>query len=145
MTTNYIFGYSRYNNNFKQYLWNYTEFTGAHKTIYVRTGDSVILFCNVTPNSWPVWDGPGVNKDRFITYSDRYVIDQNLPNAENLIIIGNISTGKYDLQIFNTSLNEEGLYRCSEFTKEAQLLQRFVELKIKGIYFKQLIIVFEKK
>lgn len=77
-----------------------------------------------------------MNKDRFITYSDRYVINQNLPNAENLIIIGNISTGKYDLQIFNTSLNEEGLYRCLELTKEAQPSERFLELKLKGIYFK---------
>ncbi|CAG2191124.1 CADM1 [Mytilus edulis] len=72
-----------------------------------------------------------VNTDGFITYSDRYEINQNLPNAENLIIIGNVSTGKYDLQIFNTSFNEEGLYRCSEFTNEAQPLQSFVELKIK--------------
>ncbi|CAC5372541.1 CADM1 [Mytilus coruscus] len=109
-------------------------FTRANRTIYVGTGDSVTLSCNVTPYDWPLWDGPRIprmNEDSLVTYSDRFFINPNLPNAHKLKITENISTGKYDLQISNASLNEEGLYRCSDLTTWKLPKENYVQLKIK--------------
>lgn len=90
--------------------------------------------CNVNSNSWPTWDGPGLNGSNFTTYSDNLIIDENLPNAQKLEIVGNISAGEYSMKISNFSSEEEGLYRCSEFVNNrTQPKQTKISLKIKGI------------
>lgn len=110
-------------------FWNWTEFTRANRIVYAEEGDSVTLFCNINPFSIIAeWYGRRVNEDSFRKYSEGVSINPGLPNAFKL----KISLGKYDLQISNVSVNEEGLYRCLSYTKSTSIIEN-IELKIIGI------------
>ncbi|CAG2245022.1 unnamed protein product [Mytilus edulis] len=97
---------------------------GRSETIvYVDRGQSVILFCNITPSSWPTWDGPGKHGSNFSTYADKSNINSQLSNAHKIEIKGNISAGEYNLKLNNISSEEEGFYRCTEFVNEGTPLE----------------------
>lgn len=116
------------------------EFCRLENIVYVDRGNSAILFCNVTPKSWPTWDGPGINESDFLTYADKFNINSKLQNAHKIEIVGNISAGEYNLKLNDISSKEEGFYRCTEYVNEGTPLQTtIVTLTIKGIlryYFK---------
>lgn len=59
------------------------------------------------------------------------VIDQSLPNAHRLKIIGKISLGEYNLHISNATVEDEGAYRCSIVDEAAK--QTHVILQMKGV------------
>ncbi|CAG2197246.1 unnamed protein product [Mytilus edulis] len=108
----------------------FEDHIGAQQNnVYFEKGESVILFCKVNATSWCTWDGPGVNGGEFSTFSDRMVIDQSLPNANRLMIIGNISLGEYNLQISNASNEDEGAYRCSIVDGAARQTHVFLQMK----------------
>ncbi|CAG2191123.1 unnamed protein product [Mytilus edulis] len=69
------------------------EFSSINDTVYVGTGESVVLFCNVTPNSYPRWSVPGVNKGDFYLYSVGLSINLGLQNSRKLEIMANIIEG----------------------------------------------------
>ncbi|CAC5393285.1 unnamed protein product [Mytilus coruscus] len=106
---------------------------GAQNIVYFEKGESVVIACNVSPTSWCIWDGPGVNGSEFTTYSDMTTIDQRLPNAHRLTIIGNISVGEYNLHISNVSSEDEGYYRCScmDMDIHERPMEATVSLKMK--------------
>ncbi|CAC5372548.1 unnamed protein product [Mytilus coruscus] len=110
---------------------HFTEFSRENDTVIVKAGASVVLFCNITPTRWPEWHWLGVNESNYDVFSIGYMINPTLPNKRNLEIIANISEGKYNLQIKNASLNEEGHYMCSFVNQRKEITHYIVELKIK--------------
>lgn len=108
--------------------------------MYAKYGDSVVLTClNTTDET--TWDGPS-SKSSFVNkntpYADRDKILQHLPNAKNLMVVGNISVGEYNLKIINLTNREEGYYKCHAQRGITISELRFL-LKIEGMQFFQFV------
>ncbi|CAC5423973.1 LSAMP [Mytilus coruscus] len=83
--------------------------------LYAKYGNSVILKC-LNNTNFTSWDGPsskssyGYNET---PYAANDQIEQQLPNAKNLMVVGDKSVGEYNLQIINLTQREEGYYKCN--------------------------------
>ncbi|CAC5393252.1 [Mytilus coruscus] len=106
-------------------------------TVYASEGDNVIIKCKLFPNSKSTWDKVKSNeKSTVILYADGDEINPDLPNMQNLAIVGNINEGDYNLQIQNVSLNDDGIYICSQRSSEQGILEFYLTLKITEDDFK---------
>lgn len=103
-------------------------------TVYASEGDTVVLKCKLFPNSKSTWDKVNFTDTyRFvILYADGMDLNTNLPNIQNLAIVGNINEGDYNLQIQNVSLNDDGIYICSKNSRELGVQEVSVTLRITG-------------
>lgn len=82
---------------------------GAHvtrKTVYVSTGMSAVLKCQINPNK--------VHVSSWEQFKDTYTLGFNVnPSLSNKVkIVGNITNGEYNLKIDNVSTTEEGKFKC---------------------------------
>lgn len=66
-------------------------------------------------------------------YSENNQVEQQLPNANNLIVVGE-SVGEYNLKIINMTQREEGYYKCNAH-RGGNLSEFRYFLKIKGRHF----------
>ncbi|XP_063418514.1 neural cell adhesion molecule 2-like [Mytilus trossulus] len=102
--------------------------------IFISNGDSVILKCDVLPNSKSTWDkeNPRANKTykEVIPQADGKYINPKIPNKNRLEIVGNISKGDYNLQIQNVSSSDEGTYKCSQKVNGTIVREHHVTLQI---------------
>lgn len=106
-------------------------------TVYASEGDNVTIKCKLFPNSKSTWDKVKANgKHTVILYADGDEINPDLPNKQNLAIVGNINEGDYNLQIKNVSNNDDGIYICSQRSNEQGVLESCVTLKIIGEHLK---------
>ncbi|XP_071177336.1 uncharacterized protein [Mytilus edulis] len=60
-----------------------------------------------------LWFGP----ENLVSYTRNLQINSDLPRQHRIRIIGNASIGKYNLQIYNLSRMDDGLYRCASVVK----------------------------
>lgn len=111
----------------------------TNSTVYVLKGATAILECNVPPNVKSTWDRVNSRSDQrgdiYILYADGTEINTNLPNFDNLAIVGKISEGNYNLQIQNVSSSDEGVYICSETSIETVPKESKMTLQVKGKHF----------
>lgn len=83
------------------------------------------------------WDGPSSNSSNIFNetpYTVNNHIVQQLPNAKNIMLVGDIRVGEYNLKIINITQNEEGYYKCNA-QRENQLFEFKYVLRIKGMQF----------
>lgn len=104
--------------------------------MYANDGYSVILKClnNSVATSW---DGPSflpLSVFNETPYAVNDQIVQQLPNAKNFMVVGDISVGEYNLKIINLTHNEEGYYKCNAH-RGNRLFELQYFLKIKGMQF----------
>lgn len=107
------------------------------KHVYARYGDPVILKCLNNTNA-SAWDGPSLKSSNMYNetpYADKNHIVQHLPNAKNLMVVGDINVGEYNLKIINLTRKEEGYYKCNGHIGITPFEKRFL-LKIKGKQFR---------
>ncbi|CAC5411483.1 PVRL1 [Mytilus coruscus] len=104
-----------------------------NSTVYVLEGATAILECNVPPNVKSTWDKDNSNSSKryVIPYADGREINKNLPNLNNLAIVGEISEGNYNLQIQNVSSSDEGVYICSHLSIDSGAQESNVTLQVK--------------
>ncbi|XP_052079799.1 uncharacterized protein LOC127717959 [Mytilus californianus] len=110
-------------------LWHFLSV--YTQNVYASEGANVTIKCKLFPNSKSTWDKVKSNeKNTVILYADGNEINPDLPNKQNLAIVGNINEGDYNLQIQNVSLNDDGIYICSQRSNEQGILESYVTLKI---------------
>ncbi|CAC5371786.1 unnamed protein product [Mytilus coruscus] len=83
--------------------------------LYGKYGDPFILKCINNTNSTS-WDGPSSQSLTVFgetPYAHDDEIVPELPNAENLLLVGDFSAGEYNLMVINLTHNEEGYYKCN--------------------------------
>ncbi|CAC5383194.1 NCAM [Mytilus coruscus] len=107
-----------------------------NSTVYVLEGATAILECNVPPFAKSTWDKANSSSGPrgVILYADRNEINTNLPNMNNLAIVGEISEGNYNLQIQSVSSSDEGVYICSHKSNESKIHESLVTLTLKEFY-----------
>lgn len=105
--------------------------------VYVLEGGTAILECNVHPSAKSTWDKSNSSsiQRNVIPYADGGEINTDLPNFNNLAIVGEISEGNYNLQIQNVSSCDEGVFICSHTSIESGILESNVTLQMKGKHF----------
>ncbi|CAC5387131.1 OPCML [Mytilus coruscus] len=98
-----------------------------------KYGDQVILKCLNNTNATS-WDGPSSLSSNMYNETP-YAVDgqivQQLPNANNFMVVGDISVGEYNLKIVNLTQKEEGYYKCNAHIGNTPFELRFL-LKIKA-------------
>ncbi|CAC5393264.1 NEGR1 [Mytilus coruscus] len=103
-------------------------------TVYVSKGDTAILKCKVLPNSKTGWDKeiPHVKylHIKLIPQADGQDINPYISNKDKLAVVGNITTGDYNLQIQNVASNDEGTYTCFQRAHGNIIREHRVLLKI---------------
>ncbi|CAC5383236.1 unnamed protein product [Mytilus coruscus] len=106
-------------------------------TVYVSKGDTAILKCKVLPNSKTGWDKeiPHVKylHIKLIPQADGQDINPYISNKDKLAVVGNITTGDYNLQIQNVASNDEGTYTCFQRAHGNIIREHRVLLKIEDI------------
>ncbi|CAC5420423.1 unnamed protein product [Mytilus coruscus] len=104
-----------------------------NSTVYVLEGATAILECNVPPFAKSTWDKRNSSSSQrlVIPYADGREINTDLPNFNNLAIVGEISEGNNNLQIQNVSSSDEGVYICSHKSIESGLQESNVTLQVK--------------
>lgn len=106
--------------------------------MYATYSDPVVLKCSNNTNA-TAWDGPSSKSTNGFGYNETpYAADaqivNSLPNAKNLVVVGDASVGEYNLKIINLTQREEGYYKCNAFIWNTTFELRFL-LKIKGMLF----------
>lgn len=88
------------------------------KHLHASYGDSVVLQC-LNSSDDTTWDGPSsqTSLSPYNIYNETpYFLNgkilQQLPNAQNLMIVGNKRDGEFHLKINNLTQNEIGFYKC---------------------------------
>lgn len=77
-------------------------------------GKSITLICPYMSTTHSVlWFGP----ENLVSYTRNLQINTDLPRQHRIRIIGNVSIGKYNLQIQHLSRIDDGLYRCASVVK----------------------------
>lgn len=102
--------------------------------MYGKYGDPVVLKCINNTNSTS-WDGPSSQSltgfgETPYAHDDEIV--PGLPNADNLLLVEDLSAGEYNLMILNLTHNEEGYYKCNAI-REQNLYEFRYFLRIKGM------------
>jgi len=78
-------------------------------TIYKKIGTTITLSCPYVSVQHPTkWLGP----PRLTTYAYKTSVKESLPHYERLKVTGDHSAGEYNLEIWNFSNTDAGLYRC---------------------------------
>ncbi|XP_071150367.1 opioid-binding protein/cell adhesion molecule-like [Mytilus edulis] len=106
------------------------------KQLSAKYGDPVVLKCLRNTNA-TAWDGPSSKSTNGFGYNDtpyaeNAQIVNSLPNADNLVVVGDVSVGEYNLKIINLTQREEGHYKCNAFIWNTAFEMRFL-LKIKAL------------
>ncbi|CAC5394618.1 CNTN2 [Mytilus coruscus] len=116
----------------KKYHRTEERFTGNTEHIQISNGYFKRHCLNNSVAT--LWDGPSSNSSNIFNETPYTVNDQivqQLPNAKNLMLVGDISVGEYNLKIINLTHNEEGYYKCNA-QRGNQLFEFQYVLKIKA-------------
>lgn len=77
--------------------------------VYQKEGANILLTCPyISTDHNMKWFGP----PRFTTYTFKDIVKNSLPRIGRVFIVGNHSSGEYNLEIRNFSLMDIGDYRC---------------------------------
>lgn len=110
------------------FLSDLRSYFTTNTTVYVSEGMSTVLNCQVDITGFFYWRKLG-----YYILTDR--LDINPKFSNKLKIVGNLTNGEYNMQIYNATEKDGGIYECNHrHIKTLEYHETVVALILQGNY-----------